>query len=101
LLEASTVESPASLRLRQKVWSSLSASTRAQYVGPTPLAPLDLPALLAAQAPAPDTPPPDSFVLLRLDVREADHLQLGDPMQRTLYALEDDGITWTATAINP
>ena len=99
-LITTTETEPELLQARKMTWRDLSDSARSQFAWPTPAQPV-------ADKSAFDVDPPDAsipldnFCLLLLIPQKIDRLQLkGDPQQRCLYTLEDDG-SWSTKLINP
>lgn len=84
---------------RDRAWAELSDAARSQFAWPDPGDPRGDRNLFNPSPPAPDRPL-SHFCLLLLDPLTVDHLELrGDPQNRRLYQLQNDG--WSIHEINP
>lgn len=85
---------------RAEVWTRLSDTVRAGFVGGPPGRPLDEPALSKVTPPA-DGPPPLTFALLALWPDRVDRVELAPtPHRRTVHARDAAG-QWHARAVHP
>ena len=81
-------------QLRQQGWEHLDAEERLAYVGPPPGRTLVRP--MVTEAPP---GPPEEFLIVTVDVTEADWLSVGPPRTRAGFRLLGAG--WVQQALNP
>ncbi|NEX63120.1 pyridoxamine 5'-phosphate oxidase family protein [Noviherbaspirillum galbum] len=81
----------------RRSWRERSAASRQSFTWPTPGSARDPQA--AFDAPEPEDPP-SHFILLMLDPRTVDILDLG-PQPHTRQIFHRDGAGWKATDVNP
>lgn len=86
---------------RLQLWHQMSDPGKLLWHWPNPKQPQADPSAYISELPTSD--PPDTYVLLLLDPREVDHLQLkGDttyPQARSLY--QQEGAQWIRIPVNP
>lgn len=102
VIEETAADSPEQsfVRLRRRLWKSLSDSARTQFAWPEPAGERAEDAMFEPAAPDPEQPLA-SFTVLLLQPRSVDHLELrGAPQNRTCYWLEE-ARAWQSRRVNP
>jgi hypothetical protein len=81
------------------VWTALPLDTRELFASPAPGSPLrDAPATEAAGPESGDRPPA-TFAAVRLTPRRCDRLELGPPLRRRIWTLDED--RWRSEDVVP